>query len=222
MSMESARPAACGEVRERLAALLAGEVDAAERDRIRSHLDACGACLAFGRFEAAFDAAIRRAARRARAPEALLARIRGALDAEAAPARRARRAPPAWLGWAAAAAILAGVLVPGVRPRSVPEAPPAGSGAVLTGTLVCGSCERHGVPLAAQRGCSRFGHHAALRCDRTGLWEIVETEATRGLTEDRGHLGDRIEVRGALLDDLRHVRVDAYSYLPASRPGSGL
>lgn len=69
--------------REALALLhdyLKEELTAENQDRVAAHLAACGHCFQHAEFERNFLAAVERAARNVQCPEALLARIRSALE----------------------------------------------------------------------------------------------------------------------------------------------
>jgi hypothetical protein len=121
-----------GHERERLSAYLDGELPAGERAEVAAHLAACPECAAFLAALSAVDEAA--GALPAEAPEgyfeAFPARVRSRLEAPrvASPGRRV----PAWT-WAAAAALLLGVLtpltlrqlrpVPGEAPSAAPVAP---------------------------------------------------------------------------------------------------
>jgi mycothiol system anti-sigma-R factor len=91
----------CDEVQPRLDAYLDGELAEAEQAQLRDHLADCPEC---GPEAAAIERlrdGIRQAAPIYRAPQALRARIRFALRAEAAASTRAARSAPGWLAYAA-------------------------------------------------------------------------------------------------------------------------
>lgn len=218
----------CGEVRSLLSAFLADELSPAESRRVQEHLEGCAACAGFRRFEDAFDIAMKRSLRTGAAPASLVVKIHRALDEEdtgqAAPARRVMARP--WAPWALAASLLVAILGPGILGvrTGVITLPVSAAGVILSteGTLVCAECTRQGRPVSEQRGCRAHGHHAALRADNGALWEFVENDLSRPLILDADRLGDRIEVQGLFLDDIRYVRVNAYRYMDGQGASQGL
>lgn len=72
-------PADCREALELLHEYLKEDLTPANQERVASHLAACRHCLEHSQFERNFLAALDRAARGARCPDALAARIREAL-----------------------------------------------------------------------------------------------------------------------------------------------
>lgn len=123
-----------GHPRERLSALLDGELGPAEQAELQAHLAACAACAA----ELEELALVGQAARELDEPapegyfDELPARVRQRLRAArpATPAPR-RRLTPTW-SWAAAAAVLVGVLLPVLWQRQAEAPLPASAPATAT------------------------------------------------------------------------------------------
>jgi len=218
MSEMESNGGGCDRVRSMLAAFLADELPAGDSRQVQEHLDACPPCERFRRFECAFDGALRRSVGAVPAPASLILNLERAIDAEETSTRAPERARPSggWRQWALAAGIVVALLAPfsvgyelGLfAPRGLQE-----ETRVVRGTLVCSACEKMGVPIADQRGCRVHGHHAALKCDDTGLWEFVEDDASRDLLTDSSRIGDEVELRGLFLDDLHYVKVDSVRFL---------
>jgi len=100
----------CRDLQPFLSTYVDGEFDAAERARMDAHLEGCPACAALVRAEAAFLAALGRAADvPVAAPAGLRHRVLAGLDAE----DRAARRPPGVRTWLTVAAALVGVLLGG-------------------------------------------------------------------------------------------------------------
>lgn len=216
----------CAEVREYLPAFLSDEISATDSRRIQEHLDGCASCRKFHGFEHAFDEMLDRCLTREQAPPELEDRVRRSLN-EANVVRTERFtswAGPGWRRWAIAAAILFVLVAPAsvtyydllVNPAGVAI---AGAEKNLTGTLVCSACERAGVETADQRGCRAHGHHVGFRCDQSGLWELVENDQTRSVINAANRIGDRVELQGVFLEDLRYVKVKSIRYV--DRAGTG-
>jgi anti-sigma factor RsiW len=110
--MTDARPAeavgACDEMRLLIQADLDGELDAAATAVLTAHVASCPGCLAAQRELLRLSAALREAAPRHRAPDALRRRIEATLAPAAV--RRFRRLRPL-LSFAAGAALAAGIAV---------------------------------------------------------------------------------------------------------------
>jgi len=218
----------CAGIRELLAAALANEIPAGRADAVRDHLERCEACRRHRDFEIAFDGALTRGLKREEVDPALSDRIRDALrreDARVEAGSWGRTGPAFKVLAAVAATLFVAVVSYGVARRAgAPAAPIAPAHPafeqVRTGVLVCASCERGGAPTSAQTGCRAFGHHAALRCERDGLWEFVESDKTMSLLTDADRIGRAIEVRGVFFEDIHYVRVSSYRYLPEGAPGA--
>jgi len=221
MSEKESNAGECGRIRSMLAAFLADELPAGDSRQVQEHLDACPPCERFRRFECAFDGALKRSVGAVPAPASLILKLQRSMDAEstspASPARPERaRQWGGWRQWALAAGIVVALLAPfsvgyeiGLfAPRALQE-----QTRVVRGTLVCSACEKLGVPIADQRGCRVHGHHAALKCDDSVLWEFVEDDASRDLLTDASRIGDAVELRGVFLDDLHYVKVDSVRFL---------
>jgi putative zinc finger protein len=100
----------CDRVRERMQALVDGELDAAETTRARRHVRACESCSDdVGSLEATLRAL--GAGRDAVPPPGLAAEIADAVWEQRAPVRRRRVPPVAWFAVGAASAVAAGLLV---------------------------------------------------------------------------------------------------------------
>jgi len=100
-------------VRDRLSAYLDQELRSAERSAVEAHLDGCDACRQHLETLAAVDAAARALPVEAPAGyfDALPGRVRARLETPGARARRVPLRLPAWT-WAAAAALVLGVVTP--------------------------------------------------------------------------------------------------------------
>jgi anti-sigma factor (TIGR02949 family) len=72
----------CGEALALLQDYLKEELTAENQARVASHLAACGHCLGHAHFERNLLAAVERAAKGARCPDAVVARIRQALRSD--------------------------------------------------------------------------------------------------------------------------------------------
>jgi len=107
-------------VLDRLSLYLDGELAAADRSEVESHLRGCAACARHLEDLAAVDAAARELPVPAPAGyfDSLPARVRARLP----PPRR--RSPPVWV-WAAAAGIALAALVPAIMPRTTTPVPEA-------------------------------------------------------------------------------------------------
>lgn len=107
----------CEDFRDRLTARLDGELGEHDSRAMDAHADACDACRAL-RDDRRTERERWRAAWRETAP----ADLRHGLLA-AAPAAP-RRSAPSWLPWAAAAAVLAALVLPRLRPDPPAQAAP--------------------------------------------------------------------------------------------------
>lgn len=72
----------CGEALALLQDYLKEELTADNQARVANHLAACGHCLGHAHFERNFLAAVERAAKGTRCPDAVVARIRQALRSD--------------------------------------------------------------------------------------------------------------------------------------------
>jgi len=209
----------CEQVRAMLAAFMADEIPPGESRLVQEHLDACAPCAGFRRFEDAFDGALKRGLGASVAPASLILGVQRGIGEEDSSRRRSPFwfQAPALKQWALAAGIIIAMLAPfslGYRlGLFVPEAASTEDVRVVRGTLVCSACEKMGVPLPNQRGCRLHGHHAALKCEDTGLWEFVETDSTRPLLTDASRIGDEVELRGVFMEDLHYVKVSSVRFL---------
>ena len=123
--------------REQLSALLDGELGPAEQAELRAHLAGCPQCAA----ELEELALVGQAARELdepppegyfdELPGRVRQRLRAARPAAAAPPASRRRVAPAW-SWAAAAAVLVGVLLPVLWQRQAQAPLPAAAPATTT------------------------------------------------------------------------------------------
>jgi len=231
MTPDSTKPIDCPEVQSSLHAFLANEIPADRSAEVQGHLDRCEECRGYRSFEEEFNSLLARGITRDAADPSLAVRIHEALRGEdGSPAARAGGAAHLpWHFWASVAALVLAVVVPSLMsrrgdapaPPAAPQVVPAEQ--ILTGTLVCSGCERHGWPVAGQRGCRAFGHHSALKCEKTGLWEFVETDLTRPLLTAADRVGDKVEVRGVFMPDIHYVKVTSFRYLDDPKsPPSGL
>jgi putative zinc finger protein len=228
----------CDEVRRLLPSFLANEVPTGTSAGVQEHLSRCEACRRFRGFEEGFDRLLARGLTREPVDASLQARILQGLQTEdaAAGSRVQGASGAAWGRWATLAALLAtvflafgivwqrGILSP--APANPPAAAPSEAipvEQVMTGRLVCDACERGGTPVSGQRGCRAFGHHSALKSDKSVVWEFIETDLTRPLLTDADRIGQRLEVRGVFFPELHYVRVSQYRYLGSGGEGpSGL
>ena len=229
MNIDQGPSITCTEIRALLPAFLSDEIPLDQSGRIHAHLEVCASCTRYRRLESAFDETVRRSVKRKAAPPSLIVRIHEALNEEdrSASARLRRFMAPGWRRWAAAAALLAAVLLPGglAYQAGILRLPGAPSEVeqVIRGTLVCGTCERKGIQTRDQRGCRAFGHHTAFRCPKTGLWDFVESDVTRPLLTDADRVGDPVEVRGVFFTNLHYIKVTSYTYLTSTpEQASGL
>jgi anti-sigma factor RsiW len=218
---EQTTPIGCKEIRGLLPAFLADEISASESRQVQDHLDRCPLCRKFQSFEGAFDGALKRTLQPEAAPASLVVRVHRALDEEDAGhfVRLRRTLAQPWARWALAASILVALLGPGLIgvQTGYITLPISMAGVIQAelGTLVCAECQRGQRSLPQQRGCRAHGHHAAFQADTGQLWEFVDSSMTRPLINDADRIGDRIEVRGLFINDLRYVKVDSYEYLAA-------
>jgi hypothetical protein len=215
----------CNDIREILPAFLADEISAGDSLQVQSHLEGCAPCRKFKSFELAFDATVKRSLVREAAPPSLILGVQRALDGGSIASHRSLpfSGASAWRQWAVAAGIIFAMLAPVTLGYQLGffVAPFAGTveEKVLKGTLICSTCERMGVPIDQQRGCRLHGHRAAFKCDETGIWELVDNPGSRELITAATRLGDRLEVTGRFIDDIRYVNVSSYKYISDGRPG---
>ena len=216
----------CREVRAILSAFLADEIAVEDSRQVQSHLEGCAACRKFKEFELAFDATVQRSLAREAAPPSLILGVQRALDGGSAPVAGAMSFTGAtvWKQLAMAAGIVFVMLAPITLGYQFGFFVPSMTGTigekVLTGTLICSTCERMGVPIEKQRGCRLHGHRAAFKCDKTGVWELVDNPGSHELITAASRLGDRLELKGRFIDEIRYVNVSSFNYLTRGRPGT--
>jgi len=223
----------CTRTRDLIAAFYDNELPCETSYGIQEHLNRCEPCRAFGTVERGFTRSAREGLPQVAPPEGLFARVREGLDAEdrgdvaVVPGFPASGRTPVgrWMaplrfGYAAAAALLAGVLMLPVvelyAPGSVTGVFDALGGVRHTsGVLVCIECWRLGVPVEQHRGCDARGHRTGLLCEDTGVWNLVVSDTTRPLLSDPTLRGEGVVVEGKFIEDIRYV--DARSIRLASR-----
>ncbi len=215
----------CTETRDLLAAFYDDELPCETSYMIQEHLERCDPCRAFGRLEQGFTRAARRGLGHVDPPAGTFDRVRARLDeadrlAGASRGGEAGRARWSRAGYAAAAAVLAGVLMLPVvelyAPGSVSGIADAIRGVrTANGVLVCLECLREGVPIEAHSGCRARGHRTGVLCDQTGAWSLVAGEAVLRVLNDPSLRGEPVVVEGRFLEDIRYV--EARSIRLASR-----
>lgn len=203
----------CEDVREILVAFLDDELPSDVSHEMQEHLDQCGPCQSYARFEESFTDSLRARLQRVPAPDSLAARVRARIDdADRAPSPRYSAR---WIGLAAAAAILLMLLpaAPAIKDAWLQRgASDHGDVTAVSGILVCFECEKHGATIEAQRNCREHGHQTGLRCPRIGLWHLVANETTAILMDDPGLRGRHVTLQARRFDAIRYLDVQAVSF----------
>ena len=207
----------CRIIQDRLYHFQADELPETERREFSAHLDGCPECARRLEIEDGLLRSIKARLGREKAPSALRARVRAALEREAPEPTRWSWVPAgAGLVPLAASIFLAVLLVPLLAQGNGAE---RGVVPVEQEVLVVDfDCDRAGHSVERQIACADPHHLNALKYGDGGYWNIgLDLQAARRLTVDRAMRGHRVHVQGSLYPHIGTVSLTGYEDLGLAR-----